>query len=119
MSLNERTKLRGLVEILCSASEYESLPIRHKEDALLRQLATRVPLKLTNVKYNDPHTKANLLLQAHLSRLQVSAELQSDTEDLLKKVGGWVVYSQLCVCVCVREWIKIDSWTDLSVSFFW
>ena len=50
MSLNEKTKLRGLIEILCSASEYERLPIRHKEDALLAQLATKIPLKLTNVK---------------------------------------------------------------------
>ena len=38
-------------------------------------------------RYNDPHIKANLLLQAHLSRLQVSAELQSDTEEILKKVS--------------------------------
>lgn len=61
---------------------------RHKEDHLLRQLAQRVPLKLPQAKYNDPHTKTNLLLQAHLSRLQLSAELQSDTEEILKKVGG-------------------------------
>ena len=37
-------------------------------------------------RYNDPHVKANLLFQAHLSRLQVSAELQNDTEEILKKV---------------------------------
>ncbi|XP_019848948.1 PREDICTED: U5 small nuclear ribonucleoprotein 200 kDa helicase-like [Amphimedon queenslandica] len=85
MSLNEKTKLRGLIEILCSASEYEDLPIRHKEDSLMKQLLTKVPLKLTNIKYNDPHVKANLLFQAHLSRLQVSAELQNDTEEILKK----------------------------------
>ena len=86
MSLNNKTKLRGLVEILSSAAEYEGLPIRHKEDHLLKQLAQRVPLKLPQAKYNDPHVKTNLLLQAHLSRLQLSAELQSDTEDILKKV---------------------------------
>ena len=51
MSLNEKTKLRGLIEILCSASEYEGLPIRHKEDSLLKQLATRVPLKMQNARY--------------------------------------------------------------------
>ena len=50
MSLNEKTKLRGLIEILCSASEYEDLPIRHKEDSLMKQLLTKVPLKLTNIK---------------------------------------------------------------------
>ena len=86
MSLNNKTKLKGLLEILSSAAEYESLPIRHKEDSLLRQLGTRVPLKLPQAKYNDPHVKTNLLIQAHLSRLQLSAELQTDTEEILKKV---------------------------------
>lgn len=86
MSLNSKTKLRGLVEILSSAAEYENLPIRHKEDHLLKHLSQRVPLKLPQAKYNDPHVKTNLLLQAHLSRLQLSAELQSDTEEILKKV---------------------------------
>ena len=94
MSLNNKTKLRGLIEILSSAAEYEHLPIRHKEDSLLRQLSSRVPLKLMgSTKFNDPHHKTNLLIQAHLSRLQLPAELQSDTEDILKKV--------CCVCVCV------------------
>lgn len=88
MSLNNKTKLRGLLEILSSAAEYENLPIRHKEDSLLKQLSSRVPLKLMGSKFNDPHTKTNLLIQAHLSRLQLPAELQSDTEDILKKVHG-------------------------------
>ena len=50
------------------------------------QLSSRVPNKLSNAKYNDPHVKTNLLLQAHLGRMQLSAELQSDTEDILNKV---------------------------------
>lgn len=54
---------------------------------LLLQLAQKVPHKLNNPKFNDPHVKTNLLLQAHLSRMQLSAELQSDTEDILSKVG--------------------------------
>lgn len=51
------------------------------------QLSQKVPHKLTNPKFNDPHVKTNLLLQAHLSRMQLSAELQSDTEEILSKVG--------------------------------
>ena len=86
MSLNEKTKLRGLVEIISNAAEYEPLPIRHKEDAILRQLTTRVPLKLPEQRFTDPHVKTNLLLQAHLSRLQLSPELQMDTEEILKQV---------------------------------
>lgn len=91
-SLNNKTKLRGLLEILSTASEYESLPIRHKEDSLLRQLSTKVPLKLPQAKYNDPHVKTNLLIQAHLSRLQLSAELQTDTEEILQKVKWFLFF---------------------------
>ena len=50
------------------------------------QLGSRLPNKLASPKYNDPHVKTNLLLQAHLSRMQLSAELQSDTEEILSKV---------------------------------
>ena len=95
MSLNNKTKLKGLIEILSSAAEYENLPIRHKEDSLLRQLSSRVPIKLMGSKFNDPHVKTNLLIQAHLSRLQLPAELQGDTEEILKKVG----MCTLCWCV--------------------
>uniref|UniRef100_A0A452IE01 U5 small nuclear ribonucleoprotein 200 kDa helicase n=1 Tax=Gopherus agassizii TaxID=38772 RepID=A0A452IE01_9SAUR len=96
MSLNAKTKVRGLIEIISNAAEYENIPIRHHEDNLLRQLAQKVPHKLNNPKFNDPHVKTNLLLQAHLSRMQLSAELQSDTEEILSKAIRLI---QACVDV--------------------
>ena len=51
----------------------------------------RVPHKVTNPKYNDPHVKTNLLIQAHMSRMQLSAEMQSDTETILGKVGDRLI----------------------------
>jgi hypothetical protein len=40
---------------------------------VLRQLSKRLPIKLPkDARFNDPHTKAELLLQAHFSRLQLS-----------------------------------------------
>uniref|UniRef100_A0A1A8I724 U5 small nuclear ribonucleoprotein 200 kDa helicase n=1 Tax=Nothobranchius kuhntae TaxID=321403 RepID=A0A1A8I724_NOTKU len=96
MSLNAKTKSRGLIEIISNAAEYKNIPIRHHEDMLLRQLAQKVPHKLNNPKFNDPHVKTNLLLQAHLSRMQLSAELQSDTEDILSKAIRLI---QACVDV--------------------
>uniref|UniRef100_A0A8C1DTC0 Activating signal cointegrator 1 complex subunit 3 n=1 Tax=Cyprinus carpio carpio TaxID=630221 RepID=A0A8C1DTC0_CYPCA len=96
MSLNAKTKVRGLIEIISNAAEYKNIPIRHHEDTLLRQLAQKVPHKLNNPKFNDPHVKTNLLLQAHLSRMQLSAELQSDTEEILSKAVRLI---QACVDV--------------------
>lgn len=86
LSLNAKTKIRGLLEIISAAAEYKSVPVRHGEEAVLRQLATRLPNKpQTNAKFSDPHTKTFLLLQAHLSRVQLPAELQQDTELILGK----------------------------------
>ncbi|KAK2558441.1 U5 small nuclear ribonucleoprotein 200 kDa helicase [Acropora cervicornis] len=96
VSLNAKTKLRGLIEIISSANEYDRLPIRHHEDTTLKQLMNRVPHKVTNPKYNDPHVKTNLLIQAHMSRMQLSAEMQSDTETILGKAMRLV---QACVDV--------------------
>uniref|UniRef100_A0A8C1SFH1 Activating signal cointegrator 1 complex subunit 3 n=1 Tax=Cyprinus carpio TaxID=7962 RepID=A0A8C1SFH1_CYPCA len=89
-------EVRGLIEIISNAAEYKNIPIRHHEDTLLRQLAQKVPHKLNNPKFNDPHVKTNLLLQAHLSRMQLSAELQSDTEEILSKAVRLI---QACVDV--------------------
>nr|XP_022344638.1 U5 small nuclear ribonucleoprotein 200 kDa helicase-like [Crassostrea virginica] len=96
LSLNNKTKIKGLLEIISNAAEYEDVPIRHHEEAILKSLASRLPNKLSNQKYNDPHVKTNLLLQAHLSRMQLSAELQSDTEEILSKAIRLI---QACVDV--------------------
>ena len=42
MSLTEKTKIRGLIEIVSNAAEFESLPMRHHEDDILRQLLQKV-----------------------------------------------------------------------------
>jgi len=55
--------------------------------------------------------KTNLLLQAHLSRMQLSAELQSDTEEILSKVrrGGW----EPLLCRCAA-WLPADPSPSLA-----
>ena len=83
-TLTTKTKIRGLLDIISSAAEFEHIPIRHHEDVVLRQLSNRLPTKLDpKSKFNDPHVKANVLLQSHLTRLTLSAELQKDTDEIL------------------------------------
>ncbi|PKC16297.1 Sec63-domain-containing protein [Rhizophagus irregularis] len=86
MSLNEKTKLKGLLEILSSAAEFESIPVRHHEDTVLKKIYDRLPVKLGNPKFNSPHIKTNMLLQAHFSRTQLPPDLQSDQTAVLGKV---------------------------------
>ncbi|CAG8581624.1 7898_t:CDS:2 [Paraglomus occultum] len=86
MSLTEKTKLKGLLEIVSSAAEFESIPIRHHEDILLKKIYDRLPVKLGNPKFNSPHIKTNILLQSHFSRTQLPPDLQSDQIVVLGKV---------------------------------
>eukprot|EP00794_Sanderia_malayensis_P005235 gene5235-5896_t len=107
-SLTAKTKLKGLIEIIASAHEYEALPIRQHEDSILKQLANRVPYKVSSTKFNDPHIKTNLLIQAHLSRMQLSAELQSDTEFILGKAMRLI---QACVDV-----LSSNGWLSPAIT---
>lgn len=51
------------MDILAHATEFSDLPVRHREENVLQQLAARLPIKIPDAKFNDPHVKANLLLQ--------------------------------------------------------
>jgi pre-mRNA-splicing helicase BRR2 len=77
-SLAAKTKLKGLVEILSAASEYDVIPIRHGEESVLKKLASHLPLGIEKPSYTNSHTKVNILLQSHFSRKQLSADLTSD-----------------------------------------
>lgn len=57
MSLQSKTKLRALIEIIANASEFATVPMRHREDIILRQLAERLPGQMKNQKFTDPHVK--------------------------------------------------------------
>ena len=97
MSLKAKTKIRGLIEIVSEATEFAELEIRHGEDLVLRSLSSKLPNKVeSGRKFNDPHVKTNVLLQAHLSRIQLSAELQQDTESVIVKA---IRLTQACVDV--------------------
>ncbi|KAI9682874.1 MAG: DEIH-box ATPase [Trizodia sp. TS-e1964] len=86
LSLNARTKLKGILEIVTSAVEFESIQIRRHEDHILRRIYDRVPVKMAQVSYESPHFKAFILLQAHFSRMQLPADLAKDQEIILTKI---------------------------------
>ena len=116
-SLQAGTKLKGLLEILASAAEFDALPVRLREDDMLTSLARNQPLKIDGARYNDPHTKANVILQCHFSRRDVGREMEADQAVVLDKAtrllqamvdvlssSGWLApalatmeLSQMCV----------------------
>lgn len=83
--------------------------MRYREEAVLARLATRLPIKLKeNAYFNDPHVKANLLLQAHFSRLALPSDLQSDQEMILKLMPRLVA-----ACVDV---LSSSSWLEPALA---
>jgi len=112
LSLKERTKMKGLLEVVSSSAEFESIPIRRHEDALLHRIYDRVPVKLDRVDFEAPHFKTFLLLQAHFSRLQLPPDLAADQVLVLEKI-----LNLLSACVDVMSsnaWMNALGAMDLS-----
>lgn len=86
MSLTAGTKLRGVLEIVAAASEFDALPIRHHELGDLEAIYERCPIKQPSaVKWNDPHVKALVLLQAHFSRMALPVDLENDQRVVVRR----------------------------------
>ncbi|EKM79046.1 hypothetical protein AGABI1DRAFT_60232 [Agaricus bisporus var. burnettii JB137-S8] len=112
LSLKERTKLKGLLEVVSSSAEFETIPIRRHEDVLLRRIYDRVPVKLDRADFEAPHFKTFLLLQAHFSRLQLPPDLAADQTLILEKI-----LNLLSACVDVMSsnaWLNALGAMDLS-----
>ena len=82
------TYLYGLVCLVFfffqDAEEYTDLPVRHNEDHMNSELAKCLPLESNPHSFDSPHTKAHLLLQAHLSRTMLPCpDYDTDTKTVL------------------------------------
>ncbi|KAF7305029.1 putative ATP dependent RNA helicase [Mycena kentingensis (nom. inval.)] len=112
LSLKERTKLKGFLEVVASSAEFESIPIRRHEETLLRRIYDRVPVKLEKADFEAPHFKTLLLLQAHFSRIHLPPDLAADQALVLEKV-----LNLLSACVDVMSsnaWLSALGAMDLS-----
>ena len=74
-----------LIALLANAKEFAGLPVRHNEDVLNEGLALLVPHSLgKGADMENPHVKANLLLQAHFSRAPLPiTDFVTDTVSVL------------------------------------
>jgi pre-mRNA-splicing helicase BRR2 len=84
VSLSNKTKLKGLLEMISGAMEFDGLPIRHHERSSLERLHQRMPVKLSTPNFRDPHVKTHLLLQSHFSRARLSVDLEMDLRRILR-----------------------------------
>jgi pre-mRNA-splicing helicase BRR2 len=122
LSLKPKTKLRAIIEIISNATEFASLQIRHKEEITLKKLADRLQGQMKNQKWNSPHVKVknsnifyfinsniqvNLLIHAHLSRIQLTAELSKDTD--------WVVMKAIKLVQACVDVISSNGWLSPAI----
>jgi activating signal cointegrator complex subunit 3 len=74
----------ALVGLLADVQEYEELPVRHNEDVLNATLAEQLRWSVRGWDMGSSHTKAFLLLQAHLERARLPiADYVNDTKSVL------------------------------------
>ncbi|KAK4192708.1 putative pre-mRNA-splicing factor [Podospora australis] len=86
LSLTQKTKLKGILEIVTSATEFEAIQIRRREEAILSRIYDNVPVKMAEPIFDSPHFKAFVLVQAHFSRMNLPIDLAKDQEIILTKI---------------------------------
>ncbi|KAF9624234.1 hypothetical protein IFM89_008969 [Coptis chinensis] len=106
-SLNPKTKMKGLLEILSSASEYAQLPMRPGEEEMIRRLIKHQRFSFENRKLTDPDVKANALLQAHFSRQTVVGNLAADQREVLLSASR--------LLQAVVDVISSNGWLNLAL----
>ena len=77
-------KIASLISVLANVKEFSGMPVRHNEDVLNEALTHLVPLKVSKHDLDNPHVKANLLIQAHLERCPLPiTDYHTDTKSVL------------------------------------
>lgn len=104
-SLKRKHRLRPIMELLSSASEFDDLAVRRKESGELQLLSNHMPHKLEKPAFNDPHVKTNLLLQAHLSRVSLKEDLAKDQMVIVQKALP-LLYAMVDV-IAANSWLKV------------
>jgi len=82
-NLRSSSKIRRILDVLSSATEFDQVPVQYHEERVLKSLAAHVPLKLSEPDFSEASTKTNILLQMHFSRKDMSPEQRSDLKKIL------------------------------------
>jgi pre-mRNA-splicing helicase BRR2 len=80
-------QVKGLLEIVAAASEFDTLPVRPGEENAVERMIKHAPVAVDRPKYADPHTKVNALLQAHFSRERLSGDMGNDARTAVREAS--------------------------------
>lgn len=83
-SVTAKTRLKGLLQIISSASEYADIAIRQGEEEQLKKISKHLPVQIPDTfTFDSPATKALVLLQEHFSRNNLPIDLNKDLKIVL------------------------------------
>jgi pre-mRNA-splicing helicase BRR2 len=94
--------------VVSSSAEFETIPIRCHEDALLHHIYNRVWVKFNHTDFDMPHFKTFLLMQAHFLRIQLLANLAANQVLVLEKV-----LNLLSACV---DMMSLNTWLNVRTG---
>ncbi|XP_072178266.1 activating signal cointegrator 1 complex subunit 3-like [Diadema setosum] len=85
--LKPDSSIQDILTIISNAVEFAVMPVRYDEENINRTLSGKVryPIDAPYADFTSPHTKANLLLQAHIGRVTLPCtDYESDTRNVLE-----------------------------------
>lgn len=119
--LRSSSNLMDLLRIFSLSSEFKYIPVRDSEKGELEKMLSSVPVPVRGGR-EDPSSKVNVLLQAHISRMKLDGyALNSDMVYVTQSAGrilrglfevcirrGWASVAEtslaLCLMVDRRQW---------------
>ncbi|KAJ0973942.1 hypothetical protein J5N97_015907 [Dioscorea zingiberensis] len=107
------TSLEVFLHILSGASEYDELPVRHNEENFNATLSKMVPYLVDEHRLDDPHVKANLLFQAHFSRLELP--ISDYVTDLKSVLDQSIRIIQAMIDICANSGWLLSSLTSMHL----
>jgi pre-mRNA-splicing helicase BRR2 len=117
-SLTSKTRVKGVLDILSSSSEFTRLTIRQGEEKQLEKIGKHVLYPVVgDANRSDPEQdskmKASILLQSHFSRFPLSGDIASDQSIILKES---VKLIQALVDVISSQGLLLPALSAIEVS---
>ncbi|PIA63068.1 hypothetical protein AQUCO_00200832v1 [Aquilegia coerulea] len=129
-NIGSDTSLEVFLHILSAASEYDELPVRHNEEIHNEAISGKLPHPVDKHRLDDPHVKANLLLQAHFSQLEMPisdyvTDLKSVLDQSIRIIqamidicanSGWL--SSTITCMHLLQMVMQGLWFERDSSLW-
>lgn len=111
-----------LISVLSKVEEFSELPVRHNEEHMNEELSRVVPYSVNMSTLDSPHTKTQLLILAHLSRVKLPiSDYLTDTklvmDQSVRLLNGMV---DICSRVgTLKNTLKIATFLQMMTQGHW